>query len=53
MGIPQNRRFVYPCGVFTKHQRERLFMQKYVSFLRENPDFARIWMAQVVSLLGD
>lgn len=28
-------------------------MQKYVSFLRENPDFARIWMAQVVSLLGD
>jgi MFS family permease len=28
-------------------------MRKYVSFLRENPDFARIWMSQVVSLLGD
>lgn len=28
-------------------------MHKYVQLLQENPDFARIWLGQVVSLLGD
>ncbi len=28
-------------------------MTAYLRVLRENPDFARLWLAQVVSLLGD
>lgn len=28
-------------------------MRPYVNLLRENPNFARLWSAQVVSLLGD
>lgn len=28
-------------------------MSAYVQLLRQNPDFARLWLAQVISLLGD
>lgn len=28
-------------------------MSAYIQLLRNNPDFARLWMAQVISLLGD
>ncbi len=28
-------------------------MSEYIRLLRDNPDYARLWLAQVVSLLGD
>ena len=28
-------------------------MQRYAGLLRRNPDFARLWLSQVISLLGD
>ena len=28
-------------------------MRNYAQLLRRNPDYARLWLAQVISLLGD
>ncbi len=28
-------------------------MRSYIPFLRENPDFTRVWFAQIISLFGD
>src|SRR5262245_37813118 len=28
-------------------------MQNYIRLLRNNPDFTRLWLSQVISLLGD